>query len=78
MSSEGIAAQFTSIKDAFERFELSCKARATNSFPDPFCPVISTRASEGATFSIMANIPFIEADSPIIEVPLNLRMVVFN
>ena len=49
ISSEGIAAQFTSTKALSCRGEASCSARATSSFPVPFSPVISTRAAVGPT-----------------------------
>ena len=50
ISSEGIAAQFTSTKALSRRGEASCSARATSSLPVPFSPVISTRAAVGPTF----------------------------
>ena len=78
INSEGIAAQLTSINAIFLRFELSCKERATNSFPVPFPPVIKTRASEGATFSIMSLIFTIPSVSPIIDDPLNFLTVDFK
>src|SRR5690606_30440014 len=64
INSEGIAAQFTSIKGRDERFDFSCNHRATNSFPEPFSPVINTRASVGATFSILSLIMAIPSESP--------------
>ncbi len=52
ISSDGIAAQFTSTNGMFTRSLFSCSHRATSSFPVPFDPVINTRASVGATLSI--------------------------
>ena len=52
ISSEGMAAQFTSTNGAAARELLACSQRATSSLPVPFSPVISTRASHGATLSI--------------------------
>ena len=52
MSSDGIAAQFTSTSEDFKRFDFSCNQCATSSFPVPFGPVINTRASVLATFSM--------------------------
>ena len=66
MSSEGMAAQFTSMNGAFARSLFSCKALATSSFPVPFSPVIRTRASVGATLSIIFLIFVMGSDSPII------------
>ena len=51
MSSDGIAAQLTSTKSSSARVESRWIARATSSFPVPFSPVISTRASVGDTLS---------------------------
>jgi len=48
ISSEGMAAQLTSTNGAAARTLLACSQRATSSFPVPFSPVISTRASHGA------------------------------
>ena len=52
ISSEGMAAQFTSTKGKAERALLAWSQRATSSLPVPFSPVMSTRASDGATLSI--------------------------
>ena len=52
ISSEGIAAQFTSMNAWSRRGEASWIARATSSLPVPFSPVISTRAAVGPTLSI--------------------------
>jgi hypothetical protein len=51
MSSDGIAAQFTSTNGRALRGEFLCSARATSSLPVPFSPVMSTRAGVGATRS---------------------------
>jgi hypothetical protein len=50
--SDGIAAQFTSINGKLARSLFSCSWCATSSFPVPL-GVIKTRASVGATFSII-------------------------
>ena len=52
ISSPGIAAQFTSTNGPWARGDSAWIARATSSLPVPFSPRISTRAFEGATFSI--------------------------
>ena len=54
INSEGMAAQFTSIKGPLALLLFSCSQRATNSLPLPLLPVIKTLASVGATFSIMS------------------------
>ena len=53
ISSEGIAAQFTSIMGAFALSDFSCNQCATSSFPVPFPPVINTLASVAATLSMI-------------------------
>ena len=67
ISSEGIAAQLTSIKALSLRWLFSCNWWATNSLPQPFGPVMSTRASETATLSIMIRIWFNASEWPIIS-----------
>ena len=47
-----MAAQLTSTNGAAERALLAWSQRATSSLPVPFSPVMSTRASHGATLSI--------------------------
>ena len=54
MSSDGIAAQLTSTKGPLARLLFSCSQRDTTSLPVPFSPSISTRASVGATRSIIS------------------------
>ena len=53
ISSPGIAAQFTSTNGLLARGDSRWIARATSSLPVPFSPVMSTRASVGATFSML-------------------------
>ena len=53
ISSEGIAAQFTSTIGFLLRSLREWMACATSSFPEPLEPVMRTLASDGATFSIM-------------------------
>ena len=78
INSEGIAAQFTSIKGPFARLLFSCIQRATNSLPLPFSPVINTRASVGATFSMVSLIRIIGDDCPmILRVLETLRFNIF-
>ena len=67
INSEGMAAQFTSTKGNSARLLFSCNQRATSSLPEPFGPVINTRASVGATFSIMSFTLEIASDSPTIS-----------
>ena len=54
INSEGIAAQLTSINAFSRRLLFSCNCLDTNSLPQPFGPVIRTRASEIATLSIIS------------------------
>ena len=70
ISSEGIAAQLTSTIGPFARAECSWIRCATTSLPVPLGPVMSTRASVGATLSIISRTRWIAADSPIICGPL--------
>ena len=67
MSSEGIAAQFTSTKALSLRWLSSCNWWATSSFPEPLGPVTSIRASETATLSIMARMWFRASEFPIMS-----------
>ena len=67
INSAGIAAQFTSTIGPVLRLLFSCIHRATNSFPDPLSPVIKTRASVGATFSMVSFILFNGALLPTIS-----------
>ncbi|MNM95396.1 hypothetical protein D3C81_1078370 [compost metagenome] len=73
-----MAAQFTSINGACERFDFSCNQRATSSLPEPFAPVISTLASVGATRSIVSLIRLIAPDSPNISLVFELLTFRFN
>jgi len=66
MSSDGIAAQLTSINAPLDLRLLSCSDLATNSFPVPFSPKINTRASVGAILLIVSCNSVIEAESPTI------------
>ena len=66
ISSDGIAAQLTSIIGCAARSLPWCKARATSSFPEPLGPVMSTRTSVGATLSIISLIFCMAALLPII------------
>ena len=54
INSDGIAAQFTSINADEDLSDFSCNQCATSSFPVPLGPVIKTRASVAATFSIIS------------------------
>ena len=67
ISSEGMAAQLTSTNGAAARTLLACSQRATSSFPVPFSPVISTRASHGATLSISWRTCSISGETPMIR-----------
>ena len=67
ISSEGMAAQFTSTKGAAARRLRAWSQRATSSLPVPFSPVTSTRASQGATFSISSRTRRICDDCPMIS-----------
>ena len=67
INSVGMAAQFTSIIGLAALLLFSCIHLATNSLPTPFSPVINTRASVGATFSMVSLIFLIGALSPIIS-----------
>ena len=67
ISSEGMAAQFTSTKGAAARGLFACSQRATSSLPVPFSPVISTRASQGATLSMSWRTCSISGEMPIIR-----------
>ena len=53
MSSEGMAAQFTSTYGIMDLCESWWRLRATSSLPEPLGPVMRTLASVGATLSIM-------------------------
>ena len=66
ISSDGMAAQFTSTIGPAARVDFSCIRRATTSLPVPFSPVMSTRASVGATFSMISLTCCIASESPII------------
>ena len=66
ISSDGIAAQMTSIIGCAARSLPSSKARATSSFQEPLGPVMSTRTSVGATLSIISLIFCMAALLPII------------
>ena len=68
ISSDGMAAQLTSTKGRSARRLSSCSRWATSSLPVPLSPVISTRASEGATFSISCFICSIPTEVPTISV----------
>ena len=67
INSDGIDAQFTSTRAIDPRLLFSCNQRATNSLPVPFSPVMSTRASVGATFSIVSLIFPMAGVSPMIS-----------
>ncbi len=67
MSSEGMAAQFTSTNARLARGDSRCTARATSSLPVPFSPVISRRAGVGATFSIRSITCWMAKDDPTIS-----------
>ena len=66
ISSEGMAAQFTSTNGAPARRLFACSHRATSSLPVPFSPVMSTRASHGATLSISSRTCSISGERPMI------------
>ena len=66
INSEGMAAQFTSMKGPLPRVLSSCNCLATSSLPVPFSPVMSTLALVGATLAIMSLTSNMGADSPII------------
>ena len=69
ISSEGIAAQLTSMYGMELLALCSWRLRATSSFPEPFGPTISTLASVGATFAMMSFTWRTGSDSPIIFCP---------
>ena len=66
ISSDGIAAQFTSINGRSCRGETAWMARATSSLPVPFSPVMSTRAAVGPTLSISSRTTWSAGLSPTI------------
>ena len=66
ISSDGIAAQLSSMKALVRRPDASCSARATSSFPAPLSPVISTRALVGPTLLISSRTPASAGELPII------------
>ncbi len=68
INSEGIAAQFTSTIGPSFRLLLSCIHLATNSLPVPLGPWTNTRASVGATFSIVSLSTEISEELPTILV----------
>ena len=65
--SRGIAAQFTRTNGRSRRSLAAWIAAATSSLPVPDSPVISTRASVGATRAIIARTCSIAGLSPIIS-----------
>ena len=64
MSSDGMAAQFTSTKGRPLRADSRWMARATNSFPVPDSPYMRTGAADGAALVIRSNTLFMTVDLP--------------
>ena len=62
-----MAAQFTSTNGAPARGLFAWSHRATSSLPVPFSPVISTRASHGATLSMSCRTCSILGEKPMIR-----------
>ena len=75
ISSLGMAAQFTSTIGFFARLLFSCIICATTSLPVPLAPVIITRASVPATFSMISRTRSMAALSPtiLLRAPIFLR-----
>ena len=68
INSDGMAAQLTSMNGCPARRLCSCSRWATSSLPVPLAPLISTRASDGATFSISRLTETIAREEPISSV----------
>ena len=78
ISSEGIAAQFTSINEALFLWLPSCIHLATNSLPEPFGPVMSTLASDGAICCMVSFTAIICGQSPMMSCKPALEIFLFR